>query len=402
MKREIINYVFRNLKRRKGRTFLTALSIFIGITTIFIFVSFGGGLYFYVKELSSSSSIDKVVIQPKGAGFLPNLNSNFKLTEKEIRIIEKIPGVIKVSGIVFAPVEVSLDKEKSYTYLIAYNPSEPLILEVFNIKIERGRELKKEDKNKIVMGYNYLLEKKIFTKKLDVNQKIKIQNKEFTIIGFFESVGSPQDDAQVYINIEDIKEIFPEKKEKYDWVVAKVDLNQIDETVKKIEEELRKERKEKKGEESFSVQTFEDLIASYSSALNIIILFVIAIALVSVLVSAVNTSNTMITSVLERYKEIGIMKSIGAKNSDILSIFLIESSLIGFFGGVVGVFLGYILSSIGGNILFSLGYGFLKPFYHPFLFIGCILFAIITGAISGMVPAIKASKINPVDSLRYE
>jgi putative ABC transport system permease protein len=130
--------------------------------------------------------------------------------------------------------------------------------------------------------------------------------------------------------------------------------------------------------------------------------FIILIALISVLVSAVNTANTMITSVLERIREIGVMKSIGARNSEIFKIFLFESSFLGFVAGCLGVILGFIVTFIGGKILLSLGYGFLKPDYSFILFFGCIAFATLTGAISGVIPAYKAMKINPVDALRYE
>ena len=144
------------------------------------------------------------------------------------------------------------------------------------------------------------------------------------------------------------------------------------------------------------------MIDSYASALKIIIGFVILIALISVVVSAVNTANTMITSVLERIKEIGIIKSIGARNSEIFTIFLFESGFLGFVAGALGVLLGYISTYIVGRVLESLGWGFLAPYYNIYLFIGCILFATITGAISGVWPAMNASKINPVDALRYE
>jgi putative ABC transport system permease protein len=110
----------------------------------------------------------------------------------------------------------------------------------------------------------------------------------------------------------------------------------------------------------------------------------------------------MITSVLERYKEIGILKSIGARNSEILGIFLFESAFLGLVAGILGVLLGWGLSSLAGTILNTLGYGFLKPFYSSALFGGLIGFAVLTGAISGMFPAIRASKINTVDALRYE
>jgi len=183
-------------------------------------------------------------------------------------------------------------------------------------------------------------------------------------------------------------------------------MNNIEQAVENVERGLRKHRDVEKGKEDFFVQTFENMIESYTAAINIIIAFVILIALISVLVSAVNTANTMITSVLERYKEIGILKSIGARNSEVFEIFLFESAFLGFTAGILGVLLGWIATLVANMTLNSLGWGFLQPAYSILfpgdLFIYCILFAVITGAISGVIPAYRASRINTVDALRYE
>ena len=140
-----------------------------------------------------------------------------------------------------------------------------------------------------------------------------------------------------------MEELYPNKTLPYNWIVAKVDVSNIERVAKDIERNLRKERGQDEGKEDFFVQSFDDMIESYSTALNIVIGFIILIALISVFVSAVNTANTMITSVLERVKEIGVMKSIGAKNSEIFNIFLFESSFLGFVAGVLGVIFGWLL-----------------------------------------------------------
>ena len=185
-------------------------------------------------------------------------------------------------------------------------------------------------------------------------------------------------------------------------IIARVDTSDINQIVENVEKSLRKERNLEEGKEDFFVQSFQEMLETYATALNIVIYFVILIALVSVVVSAINTANTMVTSVLERVKEIGVIKSIGARNSEVFYIFLFESGFLGFVGGVIGVTLGFILTSITGAFLNSLGWSFLSPAYSWSLFAGCILFATLTGAISGALPAYRASKIRPVDALRYE
>ena len=219
---------------------------------------------------------------------------------------------------------------------------------------------------------------------------------------FFEEVGSPQDDSQVYISSKHIDNLFPGKEGNYSWIIASADIANMDIVVERVEEAVRKSRNLEEGQEDFFVASFQDLLEQYLGAINIVVGFVILIALVSVLVSAINTANSMITSVLERVKEIGVIKSIGARNSEIFKLFLFESGFLGFAAGMLGVIVGFIITFTAGVILDNLGWGFLSPHYSWALFLGCILFATLTGAVSGAWPAWRASKIKPVDALRYE
>ena len=396
---ESIKYSLRNMKQRKGRSFLTLFSILIGIATIFIFISFGWGLYDYIEEFSTSSSADKILILPGGVTGV-GLDEDFKLTEEDLKAVESAAGVYEATPLYFTAAKVEYKNEQRYSFLIAYDPKTTLVLDMFNIGVEKGRELKKGDKKKVVLGYNYLLDNKIFEKGLDVNNVIEINDVKMTVVGFLEQIGNPSDDSQIYITNDYFEELFPNAS--YAEIIAKVDLENIDRTVENVKKKLRKQRNLEKGKEDFFVQSFDDLIASFSGVLNIIIGFILLIALISVFVSAINTANKMITSVIETYKEIGILKAIGGKNSSIFGIFLFESSFLGFVAGVLGVLLGWGFASFTGSFLVELGWGFLSPHFSKELFIGCVLFATFTGAISGVVPAIKASKINVVDSLRYE
>jgi len=396
--KESIKYSLRNLKQRKTRSAFTIISILVGIATIFIFVSFGLGLYNYIQEMSSASSADKLLIQPKGFG---GMDPTFSFSENELKVVDRTSGVFQATGVYFKNVEIQKSDVKKYTYIIGYDPKKPLIMEVYNLNIYTGRELQPGDRG-VILGYNYLLPDKIFSKPYELNDNIEINGRKVKIVGFYEAVGSAPDDAQIYVTNDFLQELYQNETLPYNWIVAKVDVANIERVTKDIERNLRKERDQEIGKEDFYVQSFDDMIQSYSTALNIVIGFIILIALISVFVSAVNTANTMITSVLERVKEIGVMKSIGAENSEIFKIFLFESSFLGFVAGVLGVLLGWGVSYLGGEIIAGLGYGFLKPYFSPWLFLGCIAFATLTGAVSGVLPAIKASKTNPVDALRYE
>jgi len=398
---ETIRYTINNMMIRKTRSFLTILSIFVGIATIFIFASFGLGLFNYMNEVISSSSVDKVIIQARSGG-APGLDSQFQLNDDDLDVILKTKGVIDASGISFKVAEVKQDKRLKYTFLLAFDPEKPLMLDISNIEVVEGRMLREGDKGKVLLGYNYMIDEKIFPRGYKINQKINIEGKDVEIVGFFNQIGNPQDDSQIYVTTEYLDDLYAGDENFYGWIIAKVNTNEMERIIDDIEKRLRNHRNLEKGKEDFFVQSFDDLLKSYSLALYLIVGFVLLIALISVIVSIVNTANTMVTSVLERTKEIGVMKAIGAKNSEVFKVFLLESLILGFIAGVIGVLIGGLFSFFAGVLLKALGWGFLQPYYPWYLFLGCVAFATLTGAVSGAIPALWAAKTKPVDTLRYE
>lgn len=333
---ESVRYSLRNLFHQKGRSFLTVFSILVGIATIFIFVSFGYGLYDYTESFTTSSSADKVLIMAKGSG-MPGMDDTIKLTDDDLDAVSSASGVYEASGVYFSTVEIEKKSEKIYTFIVSYDPKVPIIMDIFQVGAEEGRLLRSGDKG-AVMGYNYMLPGKIFDRPYELNDVVDINGEKLKIVGFMESIGNPSDDSQIYVTNDRFEKMFPEK-DSYAEIVARIDLTDVNKVQENIEKKLRKERGLEEGKEDFFVQTFEEMIESFSGALNVIIGFVILIALISVIVSAINTANTMITSVLERFKEIGVLKAIGAENKEVFGIFLFESAFLGFVAGVLGVFL---------------------------------------------------------------
>lgn len=402
---EEIKYSLKNLAERKSRSFLTILSIFLGITTIFIFVSFGLGLYYYVDTVASETGVDKILVQPRSLG-APGLDSTFKLTDDDLDVIEKTSGVKRAAGIYLKVVQPFYKTSSKYVYGMSVEPTTEnikLLRELMTVEVYKGREFKKGDSGKVMLGYNYILDNKIFSRGFDVGDKITINDKKYDIIGIWEQIGNPGDDSNIYLVNKDMEELFPDETLTYGMIIVQVeDYTQIDKIADDLDRALRKSRDQEEGKEDYFVQTYEELIAQFGMVLNIIIGFIVLIALISVVVSAVNTANTMITSVLERTKEIGIMKAIGAKRSVIRNIFLFESSFLGFIAGIIGITFGWIFTIIARNILKNLGWGFLQPLYTWELFVGLIVFATLVGTLSGVIVAIQAAKQNAVDALRYE
>lgn len=400
--KELIKYSLNHIFHRKARSLLTIFSILVGITSIFIFVSFGQGLFDYVNELKSSSGADKLMVMPKGIG-APGLDTTFFLTEEDISAVKKATGVYQATGLYSKPAEVVKSNVKKYVFLISYDPDDSkLIKEIFSVKLEEGRDLRNGDDSKAILGHNYRLKDKTFPNVLTLNDNLEVQGEKVRVVGFFQEIGNPQDDSNIYITNDYFEKLYPNSSKKYNQILARVDSSNIQNVIINIESELRKSRNLKEGKEDFFVASFEELLEQFTQALDYIVYFVIFIALISVMVSAVNTANTTITSVIERIKEIGIMKAIGAQNNEIFMIFVFESGFLGLIAGVFGILLGLTVTSIAKVFLEVQGWGFLSPHYSWQLFLGCVLFASLTGAISGVIPAWRASKIRPVRALRYE
>jgi len=404
--KDILKYSISNLWNRKLRSFLTILSILIGITAIFALISFGQGIGKYMEDFGQEMGTDKIFLMPGGGLANAPGTSNILFTEDEIEFIRKIKGVDEITGMMIDAGKVEFkDFLEKYPYVIGISmesKEKRLVEEMFGgIGILEGRSLKKGDVLKVNLGYSYTVPNKVFKKRISVGGTIEINDVKVKVMGFYEEIGNPQDDVNVYLSVEGFKEIFDVEEYEYLYVRAASDQNPS-ELAERVEEKFRKHRGLKEGEEDFTVQTFEDVMETFTNVIMILNGVLVIIALISIVVAAVNITNTMYTSILERTREIGVMKSIGARNRVILLIFVIESGLLGLLGGIIGIIFGYGIAKFAGFVSAAAGLSFLRPFFPWWLTTGCLMFAFLVGAGSGFLPAIQASRMKPVDSLRYE
>ncbi|PIZ83323.1 hypothetical protein COX97_01345 [Candidatus Pacearchaeota archaeon CG_4_10_14_0_2_um_filter_05_32_18] len=403
MIRDYFFLALENLKHRGLRSWLTMLGIFIGIAAVVSLISLGAGLQETITDQFSSLSVDVLTIQNAGTGFGPPGSTVVrKLTEHDLDIIESVNGVKIVVPRLIRVVGVEYNKERQFLY-IADIPEEPekmkFVYESLNIGVEEGKMLSSDDNGKVVLGNDFT--KDSFGKSIEVGSTLVINGKDFEVAGILERASTFTVNSAILMLNDDLEDLLKINDE-MDLIVAQVeDKDKINDVAEELELKLRKDRDEKIGEEDFSVQTPIQSLESINNILVIINLIVIGIATVSLLVGGIGIMNTMYTSVLERNKEIGIMKAIGAQNKDILSIFLIESGLLGLVGGVVGALMGlglaFGVSKIAGIFL---GEGGMKiTISYPLLF-GAIAFSLLIGIASGSLPAMQASKLRPVEALR--
>ena len=404
IKYELLMYTIKNLLKAKKRSLLTMISVLIGITAITTLVSFGEGVSFYVSDYSQKLGVDKLIIQPGGGGFLDSpIESNINLDDSDVEAVRKTGGVLEATAMYLGGGEVEFNNQKKYVFISGsdFKNHRELINELYTLEIARGKGLKGSEKGKAVLGYNYLFEDKIFEKSIKLGDRLVINGKDIKVVGFYEEVGNPQDDSNIYFTDKAMEELFD--SDNYQMISARTSVGR-DPTVvaEAVKENLRKHRGLKKGEEDFSVQSFQQILETFNTVLSMITTVVILVALISLFVAGINIMNTGYASILDRTKEIGIFKAIGSKNSDILTIFVLESSILSLIGGIFGIILGFLISIFAGKFISEAGYSMFTPIFTWKLVFGSLIFALVIGALSGLIPAYKASKLKPVDALRYE
>ena len=395
---------FNNLKRRKLRSWLTMIGIFIGIAAVVALISLGQGLQNYITGEFEKLGSDKIIIQPDIFGPPGSTTSKtLMLTSKDLRVVEGVRGVEWTVGMLVKTAQAKYKDEVSTAYIFGMNPKDiELLAETQTLTIFEGRELKEGDKFKAVVGYNNVYGN-IWDKPMKIGSTITIEGIEFKVVGVHDKIGNPIDDAAITITKDTMREVFNAPDEESQMIAKTAPGFNPEQVADDIERKLRSSRGEKEEQETFRVNTSEQLLETFSSIFAVVQAVLVGIAAISLLVGGIGIMNTMYTSVLERTKEIGTMKAIGAKNSDIRNLFLIESGLLGLVGGAIGVAIGVLIGKATEYIAASvLGTPLLQASFPWYLIAGALTFSFVIGSASGLFPAMQASKLRPADALRYE
>jgi len=395
---------FNNLRRRKLRSWLTMIGIFIGIAAVVALISLGQGLQNYITGEFEKLGVDKIIIQPKGMGAPGSTGSaSLKLTSKDLKVIEDVRGVDWAIGYLIKQGQAKYKGETGIGYATGITQEGmELFEEIGSWEIIDGRILKDGDKYKTVVGYNHVYGD-IWDRPLGIGNTIEIEGVEFKVVGVLAKIGNPIDDGILYVPKDTLKEILNIDDEESQIIVKTAEGFDPADVADRIERKLRQSRGEKEDQETFSVQTSEQLLDTFSSIFAVVQAVLVGIAAISLLVGGIGIMNTMYTAVIERTKEIGTMKAVGARNSDILLIFLIESGLLGLVGGMIGIVIGIGLSKSAEYLAANaLGTDLLQAATGYELILGALAFSFVIGAASGILPALQAAKLKPAEALRYE
>ena len=400
------------IRHSKLRSWLTIVGIVIGVASIIAIVSIGSGFQKDIQRQLGGLGSDTFTVtagfdranQCPGPKCRPEAQSTSTktLTSKEVQAIKSVPDVS------FVDAQISGNEEIYFLGETAKLGVQGVDTKVWKYmttsSLATGRLLGPGDTNSVVIGAS--IANGIFKNDLIVNRQLTINGKSFIIVGILkESGGFGQDDRRIFMAYEDAKVILGKEENEYDALVVKVrDQDRVDIASELIEKKLMTVRHVNEDTKDFSILSMKAIQERVSSLLAGVTLFLGVIAAVSLIVGAVGITNTMFTSVLEKTKEIGIMKALGAKNSDVMAIFLFNSGLVGLVGGLIGILFGVgiavLIPKLG--VSFVQGGSTLTTSIPMSLIIFTLIFSVLLGMISGILPAYRASKLEPVVALRSE
>ena len=395
----------------KLRSWLTITGIVIGVAAVIAIMSLGEGLQQSMDSQLSGLGGDIITLtagaskgtsifgmrggSKSGYDVSQATDAEITLTRTDVQALRGIPDISLIDTNIRGNVDVSYLGKTGSVSLTGVD--QKVWSQITTSKIKEGRMLDSADQNVVIIGGR--LASTYFDRPIGINKMITIEDSAFRVVGVLDDTST-----NVYMPISMAYQVLEEKKTGvYDTIIIKVrDEELLNETITKIESKLMAVRHVTEKTKDFTITSNKQIQDARTEALGTMKMFLLAIAAVSLLVGAIGVANTMFTSVLEKTKEIGIMKAIGARNKDILLIFLFNAGLIGFIGGTLGVLFGAAISSLMASLTGAMPMakgGTLVTLDAVAL---ALFVSVAVGIVSGLIPAYQASKLKPVDALRFE
>jgi putative ABC transport system permease protein len=412
---DIFSLSLSHVKKSKMRSWLTIIGIVIGVAAVVAIISIGQGMQASVASRLGSLGADLITVTPGfsrasggGGGFGGGGGSSttINLTIRDVNVIKQIPGVLYVNGMVSGRSDMIMGTEKTSISITGVDIS--VWRSMVTTQLDSGRYLQPGDSNAVVIGYS--LAHGTFLQPITLNRPVNIGGKTFKVVGILVSSGGGfggGGDNAVYMPNDQTRDVISTNisLNTFTSIMVKVtDPNLANQVSSAITTKLMASRHVNPRTQDFTVIEFASIQAQITSVVQSISLFLAAIAAVSLLVGAVGIANTMFMSVMERTRQIGLLKALGATDNEVMKLFIMEAGLFGFVGGVIGIIIGVsisILISLVGLGMTGPGGG-MNAVISPELLIFALAFSIFVGIISGVAPARSAAKMNPVDALRFE
>jgi len=405
------------LKTNKTRSFLTILGIVIGIASVILMMSLGDGAQNLILGQIMSMGPNNVYVEPGafttgGGDMTQQMMEGMEiktLTLEDMKAIEKDPLVEMVAPMVISVSRVIYKNNDEKVTFLGTNPAYNKITNSRTILGSDFTDFDVQSMSKVaVLGYK--IKEDLFDDENPIGKIIRIKQTNFRVIGVMEEQGTQMFlnlDEYIYIPITTAQKFLLGINHVQSSAVKIVNQDKIDEAVESIRLMLRERHNIYNPEgdlskDDFKVVSGKETAELMNTVTSILTLLLSSIAAIALVVGGIGIMNIMLVSVIERTREIGLRKAVGARKKDILYQFLIEAIVLTGLGGILGILLGVIFSYLVSIVLtMALGIEW-KFILSPSSVILAFGVAAGIGIIFGIYPARRAAKLSPIDALRYE
>lgn len=395
------------LSANKLRSGLTILGIVIGVAAVIAMLAIGEGAQNYITGTISDLGTNLIFVM---SGNSRNENRNVKpLTVMDAKAMidsELAPDVLVAEPALSSNLQVTYGAEKKTTSIVGVTPN---YIKISNYEYQEGAGLTEEhilgEASVAVIGVD--VADKLFNRREGLlGETIRIQSQPFKIVGVLKpkggGMGGSQDDLVMVPFSTAQSRLIRRNSSSVDMIIVQA---ASADTVTKVTEDisniLRTRHRTPIGSDDFQIISQQSAVTMVSSITNVLTVFLGGIAAISLLVGGIGIMNIMLVSVTERTREIGLRKALGAKKTDILIQFLVESALLSLFGGIIGIILGWLIAFVVGKVAAATGTAF-TPVVGMNAILLATLFSTAVGLFFGIYPANRAASLQPVEALRHE
>jgi len=395
---DFLGFIWRSVRAHRLRSFLTALGVCVGIAAVILLTSLGAGLRQFVVAEFTQFGTNIININPGKTGthgFSPGIFGTVRpLTIEDTEALARLPGVVVANPGVLGNAEVAAMGRTRRVSVLGEGPD---FTQAFSIGVVQGRWLPKEEASQArafaVLGAK--VREELFGDANPLGQRIEIGGSRFRVIGVMEPkgqvLGFDMDDA-VYIPAARALELFNREGLMEANVVHRPEAD-----VDRLVENIKRVLIARHGREDFTITPQQKMLDVLDSVLQVLTFAVGALGGISLAVGGVGILTIMTISVAERTGEIGLLRALGARRGQVLSLFLAEAMVLAAVGGLSGLLLGYALAQLLHAVFPAL------PVSTPWLYaLLAELTAVAVGLAAGVAPANRASRLDPVEALRAE
>jgi putative ABC transport system permease protein len=395
-----------SLSSNKLRSGLTVLGIVIGVGAVIAMLAIGRGAQDTITGSISGIGTNLLFVLRGGTEEVRNPEPLTLADAEAMRDPFLAPSVVAVAPIINETVEVSAAGETTFTAGFGVLPEHQ---QVRNVQIQEGEfitEAHMLSRSAVVVLGPEVAEDLFGRSEGITGETVRLEGQPFRVIG----VAAPQGgsgfnnpDDQVYIPLTTAQtRVMARQRDRVDMIIAQaISAEDVQQAQEEISALLRTRHRTAIGEDDFTIFTQQTFLDTATTITNVLTIFLGGIAGISLLVGGIGIMNIMLVSVTERTREIGLRKAVGARKRDILIQFLTESSLLSLMGGLIGIGLGWGLSTLVGAIA-AASDAELNPAINLDAVLLATLFSAAVGLFFGLYPAKRAADLEPVEALRYE